>query len=112
MKPILLRNLFIVLSAVLALSASGATHYVNVDNSVPAYPYTSWATAAHVIQDAIDAAAAGDDILVTNGVYPTGGKAASGALANRAALDKPGFLHSVKGGPVTFIQGYQVPVTT
>src|SRR6266576_5689926 len=107
MNPIYFRNSCIVFCVALAVSASGATHYVNAGSSVPEFPFTSWSTAAHTIQEAIDAASAGDDILVTNGVYATGGKAASGALTNRVALDKPVFVHSVNGAQVTFIEGYQ-----
>ena len=52
-----------------------ATRYVWQGSPSPAPPYTNWATAAHVIQDAVDAAQTGDKIVVTNGVYATGGRA-------------------------------------
>ena len=45
---------------------------VNSTNSTP--PYTNWATAATIIQDAADAAVAGDEIVVTNGLYAAGGR--------------------------------------
>ena len=45
-------------------TASAATRYVWQDSPSPAPPYTNWATAAHVIQDAVDAAVAGDAPLV------------------------------------------------
>ena len=45
----------------------------------PAPPYASWQTAAHTIQEAVDAAQPGETILVNDGVYATGGKAVYGS---------------------------------
>jgi hypothetical protein len=96
-----------------APNASATIRYVNVSNSAPASPYTNWASAAVTIQAAIDAALAGDEIVVTNGVYQTGGKAVAGAIVNnRVALTKAVYVHSVNGPDVTVIQGYRVPGTT
>jgi hypothetical protein len=89
------------------------THYVWQDSPHPAPPYTNWDTAAHVIQDAVDAAGFNEQILVTNGTYATGGRtAASSMLTNRVTLDRPMSLLSVNGPGVTIIQGYQVPGAT
>jgi hypothetical protein len=66
------RNLGLWMSLLLLLPASplsAATRYVWQASPGPAPPYTSWATAATNIQDAIDAAQAGDLVLVTNGIY-------------------------------------------
>jgi hypothetical protein len=75
----------------------------------PASPYQTWATAAHTIQDAIDVAEAGDEIVATNGVYASGGRVAYGRLTNRVAVTKGLVLRSVNGPRVTVIQGYQMP---
>ncbi len=96
-------------------SASAATRYVDLNSANPTPPYTNWATAAAIIQDAVDVADPGDQIIVTNGVYQSGGRVAvgtgSGSGSNRVAVTKPLVLQSVNGPEFTVIQAYPSPVT-
>jgi hypothetical protein len=86
-------------------SAPAAIRYVDLNSTSPTPPFTSWATAATNIQDAVDAAMAGDQILVTNGIYANGGAIAVGTTSNRVAVLKPLSLQSVNGPGMTVIKG-------
>ncbi len=85
---------------------------VDAGNANPIPPYTNWATAAQSIQDAIDAVDAGAVILVTNGIYATGGKSMSGDTPSRIAVDKAITLLGVNGAEQTIIEGAWDPATT
>ncbi|HEY5911086.1 MAG TPA: hypothetical protein VJA21_10830, partial [Verrucomicrobiae bacterium] len=100
-----------------AFNLSGATLYVSLESSNPTSPYTNWATAAHVIQDAVDASKDGDTVLVTNGIYATASRDVFVLDANheppdlvsmgltRVVLTNSIRLESVNGPLVTTIVG-------
>jgi alpha-tubulin suppressor-like RCC1 family protein len=90
----------------------GSLRYVNAANPSPSAPYTNWATAAQTIQQAFDFGGPGDEIVVTNGTYSSGGRAVYGAMTNRIAADHPVFIHSVNGPQVTTIAGQKAPLGT
>ena len=84
--------------AVLARAASALAdvHYVDVNSTNATPPYANWTTAATNIQDAVDAAVAGEEIVVTNGTYATGARD-----SNRVKVDKLLTLRSVRGPQFT-----------
>ena len=96
-----------------AVSAPAAVFYVNVNSTNPVAPYSTWATAATAIQDAAGLATSGDTVLVTNGVYQTGGlKEISADITNRVVLTNAVTVKSINGPLVTIIQGYQPPAAS
>src|SRR5690349_287929 len=93
----LFRAVMMCLAASFVLRADAATLYVSPGGGQVA-PYTNWSGAARVIQQAVDAAVDGDEIVVTNGIYLTGGRAVgTNPYVNRVALDKQVTLRSVNG---------------
>ena len=87
-------------------------HCVDAAGANPVAPYSTWATAATNIQDAITASMAGDIVLATNGIYAAGGKSMDGVITNRVSVDKAIIVQSVNGQGVTTIQGAWDPVST
>jgi hypothetical protein len=86
--------------------APGNTHYANASNATPFRPYTSWLTAATNLQDAVDAASSNDEVLVTNGIYATGGATVPPCpLTNRVCVTRPMAVRSVNGPAITEIRG-------
>jgi hypothetical protein len=91
-------------------TVEAAIRYVDANSSTPMSPYTNWATAAVVIQDAVDVSAAGDSVLVTNGVYAGGGRQLNPYdVTNRVTITNSVVVQSVNGSAYTFIQGYRPP---
>ena len=93
------------------MTVQAGQEFVNLVNTNPAPPFSSWSTAATNIQDAVNMASPGDEIIVSNGVYSVGATVVDG-MSNRVAIIKPLFVYSLNGPNETIIQGYQVPGTT
>ncbi|HEX3627624.1 MAG TPA: choice-of-anchor Q domain-containing protein [Verrucomicrobiae bacterium] len=107
-----LSRLTIFFLAFLAVKAPATTYYVDINSANPVPPYTSWATAATNIQDAINAAVDGNLIMVRPGVYQTGGETVNGyGLTNRVAITGPLIVESTEGPTNTIIQGYEAGPT-
>ena len=81
------------------LNLSATTNYVDLNSTNPVLPYTSWATAATNIQDAVGY---GNTILVTNGIYQYSGPGSGSYRVKTFSNQK---LQSVNGPAVTVIDG-------
>jgi hypothetical protein len=92
--------------------ATFPVHYVAADSPTPLPPYTDLATAAKDIQSAVDVAGPGSLVLVSNGVYATGGRVISGGITNRVAIDRSIAVRSVNGPGLTVIRGNQTSGTS
>ena len=100
------RTYFFVLFLPLVTHVSAVTNYVWQGSPAPLAPYTSWKTAAHTIQGAVDAADPGNLVLVTNGVYAAGSTVTPGyTVRNRLVVDKTVTVQSVSGPAATVISG-------
>ncbi|MCK5851812.1 hypothetical protein KAH27_02175 [bacterium] len=86
---------------------SAFTNYAAVNSAMPVPPYSSWSTAAANIQDAIDVCPAGGIVLVSNGLYSSGGEIAAGS-SNRIAIMKPITVMSIAGAENTIITGVKI----
>ena len=105
------------LGLLVSFHAGATTFYVDANGQNPTPPYTSWNVASTDIQSAIDAATNGDLILVTNGIYNTGGRVADSShtggginyatpITNRVVINKAVVVRSINGPTTTVIQGY------
>lgn len=105
-----IRSLFckaLVLGAMsFATFKAGATMYYVSPAGQDKNVGTNWASAKATIQAAITAATNNDLIVVTNGLYATGGTPYNN-LTNRVAITKPVTVRSVNGPLVTTIMGLQ-----
>ncbi|NCD32336.1 MAG: choice-of-anchor D domain-containing protein [Spartobacteria bacterium] len=92
-----------------AMTAAAATYYVSPWGSSES-PYSTWETAATNIQDAVNQAHNNDVVLVTNGVYNTGGDSRFG-VKHRLILTNSTTIQSVNGSRHTVIEGAPDPVS-
>jgi len=87
------------------VSLSSVTNYV-CPGSGAGGPGTSWATAFHDIQGAINVSTNGDTVLVSNGVYSVNGAVTpGGSVSNRIVVTNSVTVRSVNGPIYTTITG-------
>ena len=86
--------------------AKAAVLRVWTNSPHPGAPYDAWTNAARDIQAAVNAAAAGDTVWVTNGLYSSGSyPAPTHSLSNRVVITNAIVVRSVNGPAVTTIRG-------
>ncbi len=90
------RRLFVLLTFLfVSITFAQVTHYVSTTGGNIS-PYTSWADAANNIQDAVNAAVAGDLVLVDDGTY---------VLSSNISITSGITVRSVNGYSLTIIDG-------
>ncbi|HEU5069510.1 MAG TPA: choice-of-anchor Q domain-containing protein [Verrucomicrobiae bacterium] len=85
-------------------TAGATVRYVDVNSTHPAPPYNNWSKAATNIQDAVDIASSGDEVLVNDGVYYTAARF-GGSGTNCVVVNLPIVVVSVNGPEATRIDG-------
>jgi hypothetical protein len=107
-----MKAIVFVLVTLAAWPSGAVTRYVSLKGAHQP-PFTNgWAGAATNIQNAVNAAAYADTVLVSNGVYAGGGMVTLGyALMNRVCVTQSLTLTSLNGPDVTVISGAPDPVT-
>ncbi len=104
-KVVVTNNYGVIMSQAATLNVTNSTHYANIAGSNPVPPYASWTTAATNIQDAVNAAYAGDLVLVTNGDYQAGAIITADGATNHVVTTNAIALLSVSGPSQTIIDG-------
>ena len=77
-----------------SLMAHAATLYVDLNNTTPATPFGSWATAATNIQMAVDATSDGDTIVIADGTY---------VITNSITINTAITVESLNGPDAVFV---------
>ncbi|MDB6122475.1 MAG: hypothetical protein JWQ71_1468 [Pedosphaera sp.] len=109
---LLLRVAVVVGVLVLTGLQAGATTFYVKPNGHDNRSGTNWTDAKQTIQAAVDAATDYDTVIVTNGLYSSGGVAEADGLTNRVGIYRAITVQSVNGPLFTSIVGARHPGTT
>ena len=95
-----------ILFAMASLASAATDRFVWTNSPAPNPPYTNWHSAARTLQAAVDACESGDTVLVTNGIYDSGGRPAPlWTSTNRVTITNAITVRSVNGPESTIIRG-------